>query len=658
MKNSAVKKKPNTAGEKSGGKKTENDGRSAEVRALNRTLGRSLRHFSPPEGLTVDEWADKYRQLPAANAESGLWRTSRTPYLREIMRAFTDPNVEDITIAAGSQVGKTECMLNMLGYIIDQDPANVLFIQPDLEEAKKFSRQRIKTLIDANKRLKAKVRDVGSRQSDTLLQKTFPGGSLTIVGTNSAPALASIPCRYVFGDERDRFADSAGDEGDPWGLAKARQQTFYNKKRVQVSTPTVKGRSKIEKEYNEGTRERWCVKCPACGEFHNIDFDDIRFDAACAVDGARKQWKLNGPVLWVCPDCGAAHSEKEMRAQEAKWIADAPENYKKGRRSFWLSAFSSPWTPWDYIVLRFLEAKDNPRELQTVFNTLLGRCWEDRVAAMDEETLYNRREDYGLTDEGVPVEVPDGALVLTCGVDVQDDRLEYEVVGYGLFGESWGISRGVIGGRPDTEAPWERLDGVLRHGYRRRDGREEFVRKTCVDSGGHFTQEVYLQTWRRASRNVVAIKGQGGEDRRFIPPATWVPVRNNPNCKTKLYTLGVDAGKTVIMANVKVQEPGPGYMHFPNAPQAGYDMGYFSGLLSETKEITERGRSVWVKLPGHERNEPLDCRNYANAAVALYNPDMDRELRRVKGQPEPEKPKPAPVRSRVQRNSLIDGGEW
>ena len=632
------------------------DEREAELRALNKTLSRCLKHLIPPEDLTVDEWADKYRQLPAANAESGRWRTSRTPYLKEIMRAFTDPKVEDITIGAGSQVGKTEAMLNMLAFIIDQDPANVLFVVPDLEEAKKFSRQRIKTLIDENRRLKSKVRDVVGKQSDTLLQKTFPGGSLTIVGSISAPALASTPCRYIFGDERDRFARSAGDEGDPWGLAKARQITFYNRKSVQVSTPTVKRRSNIEKEFNKGTRERWCLKCPDCGAYHEIDFDDIRFDPVCEIEGGKKKWHLTGPVLWVCPDCGSAHSEKEMRKQPAKWIAEAPEAYKEGRRSFWLSSFSSPWTSWEYIVTRFLDAKDDPKDLQTVFNTLLGRLWEDRDVEIDEETLYTRREEYGTTSDGLPVEVPDGVLVLTCGVDVQDNRLEYEVVGHGFFGETWGISRGVISGRPDTKEVWTRLDGVIGHEYRRPDGRTERVRFTCVDSGGHFTQEVYEQTWRRLSYNVVAIKGQGGSGVPYTKPYTLVPVRENPRWKTRLYSLGVDAGKAAIMSAVKVQTPGAFFMHFPAAPEAGYDIAFFGGLLSEQKVTTDRGEEKWVPIPGHERNEALDCRNYANAAFRILNPDLDAIDRKLKGLSAPAVPVQK-TRQKTRRNSNVYGGD-
>ena len=181
----------------------------------------------------------------------------------------------------------------------------------------------------------------------------------------------------------------------------------------------------------------------------------------------------------------------DMRKQPAKWIADNPDAYKKGVRSFWLNAFSSPWTPWEKIVLKFLDAKDDPQRLKVVYNTLLGQLWEDRGDLEDEDTMLARREDYGTRPDGTPVELPDGVLVLTCGVDTQDNRLEYEVVGHGKYGETWGVVKGYIMGRPDTPEVWQRLDDVVDHVYKFKNGRGLKISITCVDSGGHFTQEVY-----------------------------------------------------------------------------------------------------------------------------------------------------------------------
>lgn len=217
---------------------------------------------------------------------------------------------------------------------------------------------------------------------------------LTLTGSNSASALASTPARYIIGDERDRWATSAGTEGDPWALAEARQATFYNAKAVEVSTPTIKGNSNIETSFYQGTQERWCHRCPECGEYSEIVFDNIHFDPEVKRIRGKKSWSLKSGVSWSCPACGCLIPEDTMRKQPAKWIADNPDAYKKGVRSFWLNAFSSPWTPWEKIVLKFLDAKDDPQRLKVVYNTLLGQLWEDRGDLEDEDTMLARREDY------------------------------------------------------------------------------------------------------------------------------------------------------------------------------------------------------------------------------------------------------------------------
>ncbi len=609
-----------------------------EVEQLNITIGKAVRNFRPPENLTVAEWADKYRRLsPETSAEAGPWRTSRTPYLLEPMKAFTDPKIQKLVMVAASQVGKSELELNIIAYIIAQDPGSILFIQPTLDDARKFSRLRIAPMIRDSRQLRAKVSDVKSRDSgNTILQKAFPGGMLTIAGSNSASALASTPAKYILGDERDRWAASAGTEGDPWALAEARQTTFYNAKAVEVSTPTIKGASNIESSYYKGTQERWCHLCPECGEYGEIIFDRIRFEHESKRVRGKKVYKLTTPVTWACPNCGCANAEEIMRRQPAKWVAENPEAYERGVRSFWLNAFSSPWTPWEKIAIKFLQAQDDPKELQVVYNTLLGELWEDRGGMVDEDTMLARREDYGTNEDGTPAELPDGVLVLTCGVDTQDDRLEYEVVGHGFYGETWGIVYGRIMGKPDTEEVWDRLDDVIDHIYKFKSGKMLRVSITCVDSGGHYTQEVYKACRKRKNKRVFAIKGGNRAGLPFIQPPTKVPIGKDKKVFCYLYTIGVDAGKEIIMSSIKVQEAGPKYCHFPKGEAYGYDSYYFFGLLSEKLELTQTKRGnvwAWVKIPGHNRNEALDCRNYAMAAFRILNPDMQAEERRMKGLP-------------------------
>ena len=322
-----------------------------------------------------------------------------------------------------------------------------------------------------------------------------------------------------------------------------------------------------------------------------------------------------------------------MRRQPAKWIANNPKAYDEGVESYWLNAFSSPWTPWQKIILKFLHAKDDPQKLKVVFNTLFGEVWEDRGDVADEDTMLARREDYGTNADGSPVEVPEGVLVLTCGVDTQDNRLEYEVVGHGHYGETWGIKKGYIMGKPDTPEVWQRLDDVIDHVYKFKDSERGLkISITCVDSGGHYTQEVYEACRARKNKRVFAIKGKGGDGIPFVSPPSKVPIRDNKKITCWLYTLGVDAGKAAIMSALKVQEAGPKYCHFPNGESYGYDTYYFNGLLSEhlVYDANKKQPWIWKKIPGHERNETLDCRNYALAAFKALPVSLDAVDRRLK----------------------------
>lgn len=619
------------------------------VKELNKAASPALKYYKAPEKLTLDEWADKYRRLsPESSAEAGPWRTDRTPYLREPMRAFTDPKVKNIVMVASSQVGKSEFELNAIGYIIDQAPGSVMYVQPNLDAARKFSRLRISPMIRDSKVLKSKVHNVKSRSSgNTILQKSFPGGMLTITGSESPSALASTPARYIIGDERDRWAKSAGAEGDPWELLKARQATYYNAKSIEVSTPTIKGSSPIETSFLLGTQERWCHKCPECGEYTNIVFNTVRFNTSVKTVNNKKFYEVTD-IGFACPHCGVVSTEEAMRKQPAKWIAENPDAYEQGVRSFWLNAFSSPWTPWEKVIRSFLEAKDDPQKLQVVFNTMFGELWEDRGDLMEEDEMLARREDYG-------ADLPEGVLALTCGVDTQDDRLEYEVVGHGFFKETWGIYKGFILGRPDTPAVWQQLDEVLDRVYRFKNGQGLKINMTFIDSGGHFTQEVYEQCRIRQAKRVFAIKGKGGENVPYISTKpTKVVINGNKKRTAWLYVLGVDAGKTAIMCNLRVETPGPSYCHFPRGEERGYDDYFFNCLLSEKLVLSKTktgNKHVWEKIPGHNRNEALDCRNYANAAFKLWNPDLDAIYAKLKN-PKPQMVQALPLPKPKKRKSI------
>ncbi|MGD9567533.1 MAG: phage terminase large subunit family protein [Sedimentibacter sp.] len=598
-----------------------------DVDRLNSAVSRVIKSgFKPPENLTVTEWADKKRRLsPESSAEPGPWRTYRTPYLQGPMDAFTDPKVKRIVLASASQVGKSELLNNIIGYIIDEDPGSILFIQPTTIDAKDYSKLRIAPMIRDTPSLKRKVADPKSRDSgNTILQKTYPGGILTLCGSTEAHALASKPIRYILGDERDRWAMSAGNEGDPWELARARQITFYNSKAVEVSTPTIKNASAIETSFATGTMERWCIACPHCGEYHNITFSDIRYEYEERVVGGKKSYTVSN-ITYICKECGAISTENEVKSQPAKWIAEHPEAYENGCRSFWLNAFASPWATWQSTILEYLYAIGNTRKLQVVYNTRFGELWEDRGDLEDEDSVMARRELY-------EAELPEGVLVLTCGVDTQDDRLEFEVVGHGHFGESWGIKKGIIMGRPDNPEVWAQIDDVIDHVYYFKSGAGLKISMTFVDEGGHFTQEVRMQCRARLGKKVFAIKGSG----RDGVPYTSPPKKQKIIIKGKSlgtcwqYTLGVNAGKQHIMDNLKVQTPGPKYCHFPKRDDYGF--AFFKGLLSERLVYRPEKKNPWQweKIPGHERNEALDCRNYALAAFKALPIDLDAIEQRLK----------------------------
>ena len=597
------------------------------VKRLNAVIGKVLAGMKPPDDLTVTEWAEQNRRLSAESAaEPGPWRTERTPYLREPMNAWTDPKVRHIVMVAASQVGKSEFLNNCIGYVIDQDPGSILFVHPTTIDAKEYSKLRIAPMIRDCPTLRKKVSDPKSRDSgNTILQKTYPGGILTMCGSTEAHALASKPIRYVLGDERDRWALSAGNEGDPWDLAMARQTTFYNAKSGEVSTPTVKNASAIEAAYATGTMERWKSRCPHCGEYHEIQWADIRFEHDEIIVAGKKTYKVRS-VCYACPGCGCISTEAEMKRAPARWEADNPAAYEQGTRSFWLNAFVSQWASWESIILKYLNAIGSTRKMQVVYNTCFGELWEDRGDLEDEDSLMARREEY-------PAELPEGVLVLTAGVDTQDDRMEYEIVGHGHFGETWGIEKGIVMGRPDDDAVWAQLDElVFDRVLRFENGVGLKMSMSFVDEGGHFTQEVRMQCRARLGKKVFCIKGMPGSDKPYTAPPKKqkIIIKQTTVGTCWQYQIGVDSGKEVIMDNLRVQTPGAKYCHFPKRDD--YGSGYFTGLLSEVKVYDPNKKQPWQwkKIPGHERNEALDCRNYALAAFKTLPKNLDEIDRRLK----------------------------
>ena len=462
------------------------------VKLFQRIAAKSLR---PLPNLTVSDWADQYRMMSSeSSAEPGRWRTDRAPYQRAIMDAFTDLDVRRVVVMSCSQIGKSDIMNNVIGRFAHLAPAPILMIQPTVDMAQDYSKSRIAPMIRDTKVLRDIFQDVKSRESgNTILSKLFPGGRLIMGGANSPAGLASRPIKILLADEVDRFPDSAGTEGDPVDLAAKRMTTFWDRTMGLFSTPTNAGESRIEVEYTEGTQEEWQHQCPNCGEYHLLTHRSMVMDTETVKDGRKKEHIHVKSVSWRCPDCGFTFSENEMRRQPQKYVAKNPTAIKNHVRSFFVNCWASPWISWTDVMQEWVDAKGDPEREKVVVNTRFGEPYERARSYDNVDKLLARREPYN-------AELPDGVLILTAAVDVQDNRLEYEIVGWGEDEECWGIKKGIILGAPDTAAVWRQLDEQLDREYHFADGTGLLVARTFIDSGGHYTSEVYSYSLMHLAR--------------------------------------------------------------------------------------------------------------------------------------------------------------
>lgn len=535
-----------------------------------------------------------------------------------MMDAICDPDVHTAVYMTSAQVGKTEILNNAIGYYIDQEPAPILLLQPTLQMASAWSKDRFAPMLRDTPELTGLVKEPRAKNSsNTMLHKGFPGGHITMAGANSPASLASRPVRIVGCDEVDRYPISVGSEGDPISLAKKRSETFWNRKLVLTSTPTVKGVSRIERAYEDSDQRRYYVPCPACKKMQTLEWRNVVWDQD--KDGNHRP----DTARIRCEYCDHAFSEQDRweAVAQGEWRATKPF---KGVAGFHISGLYSPWIDLETAVNDFLTAKHaGPEALMTFVNTFLGETWEEEGDAADEASLINRREEY-------PADVPAGALVLTAGVDVQDDRLEVEVVGWNQDEESWNIDYRVFVGDPDGNEVWEDLDDlILNTEYQHENGHTLAIAATGADSGAH-TSSVYEYVKRRRIKRVFALKGMGGEGRPIIE-ATRKKRTGKERRPVPLTIVGVDDAKALVYSRFQVAKGNPGYCHFP----VERDTEYFEGMTAEkrvTKFIKGYARREWRKIK--PRNEPLDCRVYALAALRLLNPNWKALARRI-GEPVP-----------------------
>lgn len=574
---------------------------SASFGNIETIMKSALEVLAPPPELTVSQWADKYRRLSAeSSAMPGIYRTAITEYMREPMDMVGKPGVRRITCMFSAQVAKSTFIENTIGYLMHYDPCPMLHVSPTLSSMKMFSKERLSPMLRDSPALSGLVKDARSRDSDnTIDTKKFPGGNLAMVGSNAPAGLASRPVRVVLFDEVDRFERSAGTEGDPILLAIKRTTTYWNRIIIMVSTPGDKGVSRIEEEFERGDQRYFWVPCPHCGKMQRLRWENVK-------------WENGDPetARYYCDECGAGWTDQERNnaIKKGEWRAEQPWN---GNVSYHLNQLYSPFAPLSDGVRDFLDAKGNPEALKTWVNTFLGETWEDIGERLDHTDLMDQREEYAEP-------IPEDVTLLTCGVDVQDDRLEYEVVGWGDDHRTWGIEYGHIYGDLSTPEPWDELRMKLREVYAHPIFGDIAIRATCIDTGGHYTRSAYA--FSVSAPRIFAIKGVGGQGR----PSVGRPSRNNIG-KVQLFPVGTDTIKEVVSARLRVRDSAAaGYCTFP----AEYDEKYFLGITAEKlmkKFVRGRMKMEWV--PIRKRNEPFDIRVYNHAALEILNVDLNSQRR-------------------------------
>jgi len=603
-------------------------------------LKKTKQLLKPPPRLTISEWADSYRKLsPEASAEPGQWRTSRAEYQRWIMDAVNSHEI--VVVQSSAQVGKSEIGLNVAGFFISQDPSPILVLNPTLEMAETWSKDRLSPMVRDSPCLAGRI-DIRARAAgNTLLHKQFPGGHITLAGANSPSSLASRPIRVLIADEVDRYPFSAGNEGDPVSLAVKRLTTFWNRRIFLCSTPTRKGFSRIEYWFNLSDQRRFFVPCPHCSEKQYLKWSGVKWD------------KEDPGLAWYeCKKCQGRieTGQKSELLRKWEWIPTNPDSQIPG---FHINELYSPWRRFGDVVLDFLKAKDDPELLKVWTNTSLGESFEEQQGeSLEWNQLASRAEPYNI------LSVPMGGLLLTCGVDVQGDRLSVAVWAWGEGEESWLVYWTELYGDPEENLVWEQLDAILGANYTHESGAELQITATAIDTG-YKPQAVYNFV-RKSSKTLFAVKGMSTPGR----PIMGRPSLQEVNYKgqvykrgVKLWPVGVDVVKGIIYGRLRISKHGSGYVHFP----LGVSESFYKEMTAE-KQITRyvKGfpKTEWVKIK--KRNEALDIFVYAYAAavgvgIARFNWKSILSAILPKEKKEPEPPKQE-ITSQAPNNNWMSSG--
>jgi phage terminase large subunit GpA-like protein len=527
--------------------------------------------------------------------------------MNEILR----PDVAQITIQSSSQIGKTAVLESICGYYISYEPCPMMIVQPTFSMAEAFVKDRINPLIRDTPIIREKIRDARARDSgNTMFHKTFPGGHLTLATSQSPSQLAGRIERIVLADEVDRFPVSSGNEGDPLSLMVKRSNTFWNRKFICTSTPTIKGYSRIEKEYLGSDQRKFLIPCPHCKMFQEFKFERFNYEEADPKNTTR----------YLCAHCEMIleESDKLSIMDRGRWEAQAPF---KGNAGFFINELYSPWKRWHEIVNDYLKAQKHEEMLRVFQNTSLGLTYETSVGTrLDWKSLYFSNRDTYLEGRELLI---DDVLLITCGVDVQADRLELGAVGYAENKESFFLDYQVFLGDTTQPEVWAKLtDYITNTKWKLRStGAEIPITLTAVDSG-YNTQIVYNYC-RTKMNKVIPIKGNPNlRASAGLPRQVDITLKKQRVASgVRLFPLGVNVIKGDLFSRLRLERPGPkekypaGFCHFPEH----FDETFFQGLTSEamTEEIFHGERRIVFKKNTDVRNEPLDIATYSIGAAEI-----------------------------------------
>jgi len=568
----------------------------------NAFLGGFLASILSDKCRDVSEWAEKYRFLPASGSpEPGKWKSSRVPYAVDIMKALSiNTDTKKVVFMKGTQLAGTEIILNFQGYIMSAQPVTMMVMMPTVNICSRFSKQRLQPMIDCTPELRKVIRYNREKDSgNTILVKEYDGGFMFLVGSNSPADSRSTPAGAVTADEIDAFPVDMGGEGDWLGLIDKRMSNFRNSKILLVSTPTVKDISRIEFEFNLGDKSYFYVPCPSCGEKQIIQWENFDYDEE-DIDSIR--------LKCIACDHLIEEDQKDFMLDNGEWRATCVPK-EKGCRSFHLSSLYSPygWRSWAECLQEFLQAKNSPIKMKTFVNTVLGETYEESATEVSHEIIMKRAETY-------KCQVPDGVLVLVSGTDIQRDRLETSVYGYGLGEEAWHIEHRVFYGDPARRDVWEDLEIFLMQTFIGENGRKFKIKCSCIDTAGGFEKQAYAFVKPREKFRIFGIKGSSQNGN---------PLVNNPTkkskAKIKLFTIGTATGKNTLYSYLNVTTPGPCYIHFPK----GLTEEFYLQLTAE--KIITKYRNGFPYQEWHKkraRNETLDCWVYAYSALGILNPNF------------------------------------